>query len=138
MCDSTSTSARVLIVEDNAIMADVLRRALEHGRFSVQIAATGLHAIEACAATDFDAVVTDYQMPRMNGLEFVRSLRSGVRNRSVPVIFVSGKGLELDTEMLRREFDVRKVMFKPFSPRELIDSLRSCISTKNESLHSPS
>lgn len=120
-------NATVLIVEDNAIMADVLRRALEHGRFEVQIATTGRRALEYCAAADVDAIVTDYQMPEMNGLEFVQALRNSGRNQAVPVIFVSGKGLELDTEMLRRDLDVAKVMFKPFSPRELIESLNECL-----------
>lgn len=117
----------VLIAEDNRIMADVLRRALEHGGFRGQIARTGVEAVEACSMSDFDAIVTDYQMPGLNGIEFVKRLRSSDRNRTAPVIFVSGKGLELDTEMLRQEYDVRKVMFKPFSPRELIGCLHNCL-----------
>ena len=118
----------VLIVEDNAIMADVLRRALEHGGFRVQITNNGLQALAACEALDFDAAVTDYQMPTMDGLEFVLRLRNSQRNSKIPLIFVSGKGLELDTEMLKRNYDVSHVMFKPFSPRELIESLRKCLS----------
>ena len=122
-----SCVSKVLIAEDNPIMGDVLRRALQYAQFDVQVANTGLKAAEACVKYDFDAVVTDYQMPEMNGIEFVRGLRNGDRNRTTPVIFVSGKALELDFEMLRREFDVRAVHFKPFSPQELIWSLRNCL-----------
>ncbi len=130
-----SRRSKVLIAEDNPVMADVLRRALQHAGFDVQIANTGLKAVEACITYDFDAVVTDYHMPEMNGIEFVEALRNGDRNSTTPVIFVSGKGLELDSEMLRREFGVRAVMFKPFSPQELIRSLRNCLPHGTVSVH---
>lgn len=124
---SDAQNVTILVVEDNNVMADILRRALQHAGYSVVIAANGVQALDACAATDFAAIVTDYQMPQMNGLDFVRALRNGDRNHGIPVIFVSGKGLELDSEMLRREFAVSNVMFKPFSPRELISNLNQCI-----------
>ncbi len=124
---SDQPAKRILIVEDNAIMADVLRRALEHGGFQAHITNNGVQALEACKAQAFDAAVTDYQMPEMDGLEFVLRLRNGNQNRNIPLIFVSGKGLELDTELLKRSYDVAEVLFKPFSPRELIDCLRTQI-----------
>lgn len=126
---------KVLIAEDNAIMADVLRRALQRGGYDVQIARNGLQAAEICRTCDFDAVVTDYQMPEMDGIEFVKALRNGDRNSNTPVIFVSGKGLELDSEMLHREFDVLTVVFKPFSPQELIGHLQDCLQHRTVSGH---
>lgn len=125
---------KLLIAEDNAIMANVLRRILELGGFNVQIENDGLQALGACGVNDFDAIVTDYQMPHMDGFEFIKALRCGDRNQSVPVIFVSGKGLELDPEALLRDWGVRKVMFKPFSPRELMSCLHDCLNEQSESL----
>ena len=117
----------VLMVEDNIVMADIVRRALQHGGLDVEIRHNAHLALEACRQHDFDAVVTDFQMPGLNGLEFVQALRTSDRNRNIPVVFVSGKGMELDTQRMQMEYGVAKVLFKPFSPQELIFHLRSCM-----------
>ena len=117
---STEHGKCVLIVEDTLIMADVLKRSLSRAGLNPTVARNG---VEACALVEkqkFDAVVTDFQMPRMNGDEFVRKLRLTALNYDVPVIFVSAKGLEIDTEQMRMELGIRDFLFKPFSPSELI------------------
>lgn len=124
----------ILIVEDNIIMADVLRRAVTRSGFQVQIANNGVEALKACLAADFDAIVTDFQMPELNGLQMVEALRKRDRNSSTPIIFVSGKGLELDCERICDEFGIEKVLFKPFSPRDLIGCLQKCLRVEEATL----
>lgn len=117
---STEHRNRVLIVEDTLIMAEVLKRSLSRAGLDPTVARNGVEACELVAKQEFDAVVTDFQMPRMNGDEFVRNLRLTALNCDVPVIFVSAKGLEIDTEQMRMELGIRDFLSKPFSPSELV------------------
>ena len=124
---STEPHNRVLIVEDTAIMADVLKRNLSRAGLNPTVARNGLEASELVQTEQFDTIVTDFQMPRMNGDQFVRNLRMTPLNCDVPVILVSGKGLEVDTEQLRIDLGIRAFLFKPFSPSELITVVVECL-----------
>ncbi|MBC7965572.1 MAG: response regulator [Fuerstia sp.] len=125
MCDEPRN--RILIVEDTLIMADVLKRSLSRAGFSPTVARNGVEACELVEKLKFDTVVTDFRMPRMNGDEFVRNLRMTPLNCDVPVIFVSSRGLELDTEQLRLDLGIRVFLYKPFSPSELVTVVRECL-----------
>lgn len=129
---SSQEHNRILIVEDSPIMAEVLRRNLERVGLNVTVARNGVEGSDLVADREFDAVVTDYQMPRMDGREFVRNLRMTTQNCTVPVIFVSGKGLELDTEQLRIELGIRAFLFKPYSPSQLISVIQHCLANADD------
>ena len=117
----------VLIVEDNLIMADVLKRALVRSGLEVTVARNGVEACNLTRERRFAVIVTDFNMPRMNGDEFVRNLRLTSLNSDAPVIFVSGKGLEVDTEQMRQELRIHAFLFKPFSPGELVNAIKNCM-----------
>ena len=80
----------------------------------------GQAAFEAIFRDMPDLVVTDFCMPRMNGVQLIEKLRADERTKSLPIIVLTAKEHELDVERLAGEFDVRSVLSKPFSPRELI------------------
>ena len=117
----------VLIVEDNPIMADVLKRILLRSGLEGILARNGVEACDLILRQRFAVIVTDFSMPRMNGDEFVRNLRVTTLNCDVPVIFVSGKGLEVDTEQMRLDLGIHAFLFKPFSPGELIKVIHDCL-----------
>ncbi len=123
---------RVLIVEDTLIMADILKRSLSRAGFNPSVAPNGVVACEMIQQQRFDTVVTDFRMPRMNGDEFVRNLRMTPLNCDVPVVFVSSRGLEVDTEQLRIDLGIRAFLFKPFSPSQLIDVVTECLKTNQQ------
>lgn len=129
---STESCNRVLIVEDTAIMADVLKRNLSRAGLNPTVARNGVEATDLVQLEKFDAIVTDFQMPLMNGDQFVRNLRMTPLNCDVPVIFVSGKGLEVDTEQLRIDLGIRAFLFKPFSPSELISVVLECLKQNDQ------
>ena len=68
-------------------------------------------------------VITDYQMPRMDGLELVQRMREDPATRDVPAFLLTAKGFELDGNQLMQEHGVTEMMIKPFSPRELLRSV---------------
>ena len=65
-------------------------------------------------------LITDLQMPRMDGLELIKRMRSHENLKDIPVILLTAKGYELDEDELRSEYRIQQVLPKPFSPRELV------------------
>ena len=83
-----SASARILIVDDNNMGLAARRTILEELGYQVHTCVSAQDALEQCAKTHFDVVVTDYKMPRMNGVELIRELRQ--QYPATPVILISG------------------------------------------------
>jgi two-component system sensor histidine kinase and response regulator WspE len=91
---------RALVVDDSATVREVERQALSRMGFEVDLAVDGLDGLhtarDLAAAGGLDIVVSDIDMPRMNGIEFVRALRADSRFDAVPIVFVSYKDREED------------------------------------------
>ena len=85
---STVAPARVLLVDDNAHGLSARKSVLEELGATITTASTASEALECLAAETFDLVVTDYKMPRMNGVELIARLRK--QFPSIPVILISG------------------------------------------------
>src|SRR5258708_18862969 len=82
------TFAHILIVDDNSMGLMARRTVLEELGHKVHTCSSGQEALEQCGKQRFDVVVTDYKMPKMNGIEFIRELRK--HHPGVPVILISG------------------------------------------------
>lgn len=120
-------SGRILIAEDDTVLAQVVRLNLTHGGFDVVMVHDGLSAAELAEAERFDLIMTDHQMPGLTGLELIRRIRKDTPNAKTPIYFCSAKGYELDIEQIEKELNVTRVFIKPFSPRELTASIRTTI-----------
>lgn len=79
--------ARILTVEDSPSMRLLVKLSLEEAGHQVSVAPDGVEGLAACAREQFDLIVTDVNMPRMNGIEFIKALRKqGVRFTPVLVL----------------------------------------------------
>jgi CheY-like chemotaxis protein len=112
---------QILIAEDNLVMAHVLQFNLERAGFEVHAAINGAEALEAALDSTFDLVITDYQMPGMNGEELVRELRSQPNYQDTPIVMCSAKGYEIDTDQLRQDLGISEFVCKPFSPAQMVE-----------------
>jgi CheY-like chemotaxis protein len=115
----------ILIAEDNAALASVMRFNLERAGFRVTVARSGREAWEQVCSRSFDLILTDEQMPEMGGREFCKQLRSRTESCQIPVIMLTAKALEIDTGQLREELGIETVFVKPFSPREVIRAVQN-------------
>jgi DNA-binding response OmpR family regulator len=111
---------RILVIEDNAALATVLRLNLQHAGFDVRVAQNGRLACEVVRHESFDLVITDEQMPEMSGLEFCRHYRSTDAGRAVPIMLLTAKKLELDAAKISRELQISRILGKPFSPKAIV------------------
>jgi CheY-like chemotaxis protein len=111
---------RILIAEDNEVTSSVLKFNLERGGFAVRVARDGQEALDFLAEESVNLIITDYQMPRLNGLELIQRLRQAQPPDPTPIFLCSAKGLELDLEMFREKYQIEEVFFKPFSPKAIM------------------
>lgn len=123
-------SGSVLIVEDDRVLAEIIRFNLSRAGLDVVVAKDGQSAVELSDLRRFDLIITDYQMPKLTGeglCEHVRS--SGGPNANTPIFFCTAKGFEIDYDRLRNDLRVSRIIKKPFSPRELVAAAQEVLST---------
>ncbi len=114
---------RILLVEDNADTGDATRVLLEGLGARVTLAKNGLDALERVDAEEPDVILCDLRMPRLDGFEFLRRLRTDPRRLPIPVIAVSGFARSVDYQRTREAgFDGH--VSKPFDLATLLTSLR--------------
>jgi two-component system chemotaxis response regulator CheY len=111
---------RALVVEDSATMRGVVTAALEQGgRFDVTEASSGFEALRSLPRGRFDVIITDINMPDINGLELIRFVRESERHRKTPLVLISTDKSAADRERgLKLGADAYVV--KPFAPEELL------------------
>jgi len=118
---------RILIAEDDRVLSEIVRFSLDRAGYEVVVAHDGSTALQEVQQNRFDLIISDYQMPRLNGEELCRRVREDSANRETPIIFCSAKGYEVYTEQLTSELQLSAVFFKPFSPRELVESVSNTL-----------
>ncbi|MDP3092564.1 MAG: response regulator [Nitrospira sp.] len=124
---------RVLVVDDDADMRMALADALIDAGYAVCTAGDGLQALEQLAKRRFDVIVTDYQMPRMNGAELLAASRK--RFPITPVIIVSGAGPAL--EQVARERGAFAFLRKPCTPQTVVDMVRLAMQLEKDRVNHP-
>jgi two-component system phosphate regulon response regulator PhoB len=117
---------RVLIVEDEAPLVTMLRYNLEREGFAVDAAADGEEALLRIAEHRPDAVLLDWMLPLVSGLEVCRQIRRAPATRSLPVIMLTARGAEGD-RIRGLDSGADDYVVKPFSPSELVARLRAVI-----------
>jgi len=117
---------RVLIVEDEAPLVTMLRYNLEREGFAVDEATDGEEALLRIAEQRPDAVLLDWMLPLVSGLEVCRRIRRVPATRSLPVIMLTARGEEGD-RIRGLDSGADDYVVKPFSPSELVARLRAVI-----------
>ena len=128
MSDQEDGRKCVLLCDDEYHILRAAEFKFRRAGFDVLCASDGVEACERIDERIPDAIVTDCQMPRMNGLELIERLHADPRTRDVPVLMLTAKGYELSVRSLREQFNVVDVVAKPFSPRELLKRVEKLVS----------
>jgi two-component system phosphate regulon response regulator OmpR len=114
---------RILLVEDDPRLADMLSEYLGQAGFGVTVASLGATALERLAGADYDAVVLDLMLPDMDGLDICRQLRT---KADTPVLMLTARGEPID-RIVGLELGADDYLPKPFEPRELLARLRAIL-----------
>jgi putative two-component system response regulator len=116
--------SKILLVEDDALLLDVMCTILEAEGFEIQPANNGKQALELFVNTMPDLIISDIMMPEMDGYELLQSVRSLPNGVTVPFLFLSARTERADVSRAR-SLGVDDYLFKPFDPPELINAVRS-------------
>jgi two-component system response regulator ResD len=127
--------ARVLVVDDEPMVRDVLSRYLTREGFTVEAASDGESAIAALDSARPDLVLLDLMLPRIDGLEVFRRIR-GRGNDRTAVIMLTAKTEEAD-RVVGLELGADDYVTKPFSPREVVARVKAVLRRAGTGLESP-
>ena len=120
---SSNSSPRVLVVDDEPMVREVVQTYLERDGFAVTVVEDGRMALEFMKSNEPDLVILDVMLPEVDGFTVLRRLRD---HTNVPVILLTAKGEEAD-RVLGLELGADDYVPKPFSPRELTARVRSVL-----------
>jgi two-component system phosphate regulon response regulator OmpR len=114
---------RLLLVEDDPRLAEMLSEYLGQAGFHITVAALGAAALERLSGAQFDAIVLDLMLPDMDGLDLCREVRT---KSDTPVLMLTGRGDAVD-RIVGLELGADDYLPKPFQPRELLARLRAIL-----------
>jgi two-component system alkaline phosphatase synthesis response regulator PhoP len=119
-------TAKILVCDDEPHIVHVVAAKLRGAGFEVFTALDGQQGFELAREVRPDLVFTDYQMPALSGLELCAKLRADPLTRDVPAVMLSARGFSLHDQDLAGT-NIRKVLPKPFSPREILAVARELL-----------
>ena len=123
------TSMKILIVDDSITIRRIITNALKTVGFPETVEATnGKDALEKLATANVDFIITDWNMPEMNGLDFIKQVRANPLYSSLPILMITTRGTEHDViEALQAK--VNSYIVKPFTPQELKEKIEGILKT---------
>ena len=122
---------KILIADDEAHILHVVRIKLQKGGFEVVAAMDGREALELARTLHPLAIVTDLQMPYLSGLELAAALAQDPATAGIPLLLLTAKGFEVDGAATAGT-NIKFVMTKPFSPRDLLAKVNECVGATAE------
>jgi two-component system, chemotaxis family, chemotaxis protein CheY len=120
-------SIKILIVDDSITIRRIITNALKTVGFTDTIeASNGKEALEKLPSGKVDFIITDWNMPEMNGLDFIKIVRSNPLYSSMPILMITTRGTEHDVvEALQAK--VNSYIMKPFTPQELKEKIEGIL-----------
>ncbi len=127
---SNSTVKRILCVEDDQEMIDLIRLILGRRGFDLKGAAGGKEGLKMIREDLPDLVLLDLMMPDMDGWEVYQQMKADEKTRNIPVIIVTAKAQNIDRVLGMHIAHVDDYITKPFSPQELLTSVEKVLSSQ--------
>ena len=118
---------KILIVDDEAKIREVIKEYAEFSGYEVTEAEDGMSAIGLCKLNDYDLIIMDIMMPKLDGFSACKEIK---KLKDIPVIMLSARGEE-DDKLFGFELGIDDYVVKPFSPKELMARINVILSRKN-------
>lgn len=118
---------KLLIVDDEAKIREVIKEYAEFSGYEVAEAEDGMSAIGLCKLNDYDIIIMDIMMPKLDGFSACKEIK---KLKDIPVIMLSARGEEYD-KLFGFELGIDDYVVKPFSPKELMARINAVLSRKH-------
>ena len=119
---------KILIVDDDEYVIDLLSFALKRHEYNVLISRDGYQALDVIDKEQPDMLVIDFMMPKINGLQLCEELSKNEQTKSIPKIILTASG-RVEQLKIPEGYGVRHIMKKPFNTNELIDNIKRILTT---------
>jgi two-component system phosphate regulon response regulator PhoB len=132
----TDSGRKILIIEDESDVADLLTLNLRKAGFRTSTAADGASGLQKARDARPDFIILDLMLPKMSGLEVCKILKGDTATSPIPILMLTAKAEEID-RIVGLEFGADDYVTKPFSPREIVLRIRAILrrgQTPTESL----
>ena len=120
---------KILVVDDEVYIRRVVREYAEFEGYEVAEAENGMEAVEMVKSEDFDLIVMDIMMPKLDGFSTCKEIK---KYKTIPVIMLSARGEEYD-KLFGFELGIDDYVVKPFSPKELMARIKAVLKRNNVS-----
>ena len=117
--------AKILVVDDEIKIREIIKEYAEFEGYEVAQAEDGMQAVEMVKNQDFDIIIMDVMMPKLDGYSACKEIR---KIKQIPVIMLSARGEEYD-KLFGFEIGVDDYVVKPFSPKELMARIRAYVAS---------
>ncbi|MGN0575165.1 MAG: response regulator transcription factor [Ruminococcus sp.] len=121
--------SKILIVDDEINIRKVVREYAEFEGYEVTEAENGMEAVNLCRSNDYDLIIMDVMMPRLDGYSACKEIN---KTKNIPVIMLSARGEEYD-KLFGFEIGVDDYVVKPFSPKELMARVKAVLKRNSRS-----
>ena len=119
---------RILVVDDEEKIRHVIREYAEFEGYEVSEAKDGMEVISKCKEEDFDIIIMDIMMPKLDGFSAIKEIR---KTKNTPVLMLSARGEEYD-KLFGFEIGIDDYVVKPFSPKEVMARINAILSRSNK------
>ncbi len=116
--------SRILVVDDEEKIREVIKEYACFSGYEVEEATDGMDAVNKCKENDFDIIIMDIMMPRLDGFSAIKEIK---KFKDIPVIMLSARGEEYD-KLFGFEIGIDDYVVKPFSPKELMARVNAVLS----------
>src|SRR5665648_1278229 len=123
---------KLLIVDDEINIRKVIKEYGEFNGYQVDESADGMNAVSLCKKNDYDLIIMDIMMPRLDGFSACKEIR---KTKSTPIIMLSARGEEYD-KLFGFELGIDDYMVKPFSPKELMARINAILARHSAGVQS--
>lgn len=122
--------SKILLVEDDDLMARMYKRFLVYGNFTVELAADGLEGYEKAKTFQPDLILLDIMMPRMNGLQTLEKLKSDPETKDYPVAMLTNLATKEDAEIALKKGAIKYLIKSDYEMEELAEVIEQLLSNK--------
>lgn len=119
---------KLLIVDDEKLIRDVIKEYAILEGYEVSEAENGIEAVEACKNENYDLIIMDIMMPKLDGYQAVKEI---YKNKEIPVLMLSARSDEYD-KLIGFELGIDDYLQKPFSPKELMARIKAILKRKSK------
>lgn len=123
-----ATGQKILVVDDDPVISDIIQEALRQAGFEVAAAGNGQQALDILKDYEPHAIILDRRMPVMDGNETLKRLKADDRTRAIPVIMLTGDH-EVEQVMESLELGANEYVVKPVVPEDIVVRLRVMMKT---------